>query len=193
MTMKTILLDVDGVLANWMKSACRAIGEDYSAIMGRFDEVDFDSRGEHWGIEALGDIDPGELWDAIHAEGRSFWAELEPYPWAIELYEACRAEAPTYILTSPSRHHSSPAGKVEWMDRHLGGGEPFRDFLIGSPKELCARPGSLLIDDRPRNCDRFRRAGGSAILFPTPWNHHCEHASDPLAFVMPRIKHWLAG
>ena len=32
------------------------------------------------------------------------------------------------------------------------------------------KPGRLLIDDVQRNCEEFRLSGGTALLFPRPWN-----------------------
>ena len=125
-----------------------------------------------------------EMWRRVDAEGAAFWATLEPHPWTEELWRRAKATAPTILLTTPSQHSSSLAGKLQWMDRFLGA--PFRDFLIGPRKEFCASDGVLLIDDRESNCRKFFEAGGSAQVFPRPWNEMWKldkYRSDPMAIV----------
>jgi hypothetical protein len=58
------------------------------------------------------------------------------------------------------------------MNRHLAEADVFRRYLIGPTKEACAHRNAILIDDRPENCDTFKRHGGHAVLFPAPWNDH---------------------
>ena len=67
------------------------------------------------------------MWRAIDAAGADFWHDVEPFPWCHDLFAACRSVAPTYLLTSPSLHPSSLAGKLAWMQRQFG--RDFRDYL----------------------------------------------------------------
>ena len=57
---------------------------------------------------------------------------------------------------------------VAFLQRHFG--KSFRDYFVGAPKQFCARPGAVLIDDFDDNCVAFREHGGRAIVFPQPWN-----------------------
>lgn len=178
----TILLDMDGVIVNWVGGACRLFDVDQDELEANW--------GDQWGIHAALDITEAELWHRIDAAGIEFWSELEPLPWLNELWALCNKLGSTFILTSPSQSHQSPAGKVLWMNKHLADGDVFRDFLMGKHKDLCARPGSLLIDDRDSNCEKFVAAGGRAIVFPRVWNSNRRYADDPMGFmrmVLPEV------
>lgn len=174
-----IFLDVDGVLANWVGGVCDLFGYDEREVLSVW-------NGE-WDINHQLDISTKELWSRIDAAGREFWARLKPYPWAFELFEVCRSAAPTTILTSPSLHHSSPAGKLLWLDEHFGRDQPFREYLIGPDKAACARPGAVLIDDSPHNCSEFNRLGGEGILFPRPWNANSHAVGKERGFIEDRF------
>jgi hypothetical protein len=160
---RQILLDLDGVLADWCSPVIRLFDRDPAEVIGTWPAGVYD-LGEVLGISEV------EMWRRVHAKGAGFWAELEPYPWAHDLLATCRMHARTTILTSPSRDPESLAGKVRWLDRHFGDGGSFRDFLIGPDKAAAAHRGALLIDDRDSMCETFRQHGGRAIVFPQPWS-----------------------
>lgn len=171
-----IFLDVDGVLADWVGGVCDLFGVDYEHLISNW--------GDEWGIHNEIDVPPAEMWRRIDENGLQFWSNLNPFPWAQDLLRCCQKIAPTTILTSPSLHHSCAAGKVRWMDRHLSqDGRPFRDFLIGPDKSVCARPGALLIDDKLSNCRQFEMAGGGYILFPRPWNDNRDLVGQELRLI----------
>ena len=44
-----------------------------------------------------------------------------------------------------------------------------RSFIMTPCKEVLSKKG-ILIDDSDANVEEFRERGGSAILFPQPWN-----------------------
>lgn len=174
MKVERVFVDLDGVLADWVGGVTRLLRND-------------DVKTPDWSIsndmaKALG-ISGNAMWSAIDTAGESFWAELEPFPWAEQLWARAKAAGPAIVLTSPSHHPSSLAGKLQWMNEHLGHGKPFRDFLIGPRKDMCAAPGSLLIDDRASSCRAFEEAGGQAVLFPRPWNSGwsmAQYRRDPM-------------
>lgn len=172
MTIDRILLDMDGVLSDWTGAACRLFDRDPADVYANWPEGCWDIT------KALG-VSGAELWRRVDSAGFYFWAELEAYPWVDELLELCQATAPTTILTSPSRDPQSLAGKLEWMQRRWG--LTFRDYLVGPDKLACARPGALIIDDRPATVDGFREAGGAGVLFPAAWNGN--RGLDPMAHV----------
>lgn len=180
MKIDRILLDVDGVLADWVAGVCRLFDRDQSEMEAEW--------GHDYDICSVLGCSTSEMWRRVDEAGEDFWANLEPYPWADQLYDLCRSLAPTTILTSPSHDPTSLAGKLRWLDEHMGKGEHFRKFLIGPDKVACARPGALLIDDRDANCDDFRSYGGQAIVFPRPWNVFRPFVGNELEF----IKHTLA-
>jgi len=177
-----ILLDLDGVLADWVGSVAPLFGHERDYLLGAWPPGTYDIA------EVLG-VSTAELWRRVHEGGADFWSGLEPLPWCAELLELCQGLAPTTILTSPSRDPSAAAGKTAWLQAQFG--STFRDYLIGPDKPACAHPGALLIDDRGTGCDAFAKAGGQTIVFPQPWNSawtsSAESGADPLAFVREQL------
>lgn len=178
---RRILLDMDGVLADWCGGVFELLGLEAADVFEVW------PAGE-WGVgaalEEFGHT-TRDFWGRIDAAGREFWAELEELPWALELHETCQAIADTTILTSPSLDPGCAAGKVEWLQRFRG--TSFRDYLIGADKSACAKSGHVLIDDKPANCTAFEEAGGDAVLFPARWNCHADHLDDPIGFVLEEL------
>jgi len=174
---KTVFLDLDGVLCDWAGAVCQLFEVDYETL---------DWSGGNDIIHALG-CSKSELWRRVDAKGIDFWANLEPLPWLDELVGLAREAGNMCVLTSPGHDPASAAGKILWMNEHLGGGKPFRDFLIGPRKRRCAHPGSLLIDDRDKLTDRFNDHGGTGIVFPRPWNSRSEFSDDPMDYVREQL------
>lgn len=173
MAIKQICLDIDGVLADFVGGTAKLLGFDPAVV-------------DTWDYYPLIGTTEDKFWRAIDAAGADFWYGLTPYPWLYILYKACKKIAPTILLTSPSNHVSSVAGKLSWM--HCYFGEKFRAYLMGSAKEFCAGPGMLLIDDSDANCCKFREHGGEAILFPRPWNENRSLSDDPMLYVLDELQ-----
>ncbi|MDB4614339.1 hypothetical protein OAH18_01485 [bacterium] len=166
-----ILLDMDGVIADFVTAALRL----------------------HGGAEALANWPPGEwdmakvlglgtsaFWQPIDKMGADFWADLKPYAWTPQLISLIEEFAPYTILSSPGLGEEAPTGKIRWLREHVK--SDFASYLFGHQKWLCAKPGQVLIDDRDKNVDLFIAAGGNAILFPQVWN--ANHAiKDRMTFV----------
>jgi len=154
--------DMDGVLCDLTGPALRVHGREELAAAW--------PRGTYLLSEAL-QVSEAELWGPIDACGTSFWAELPRLPWAEGLIGILHRLGEVVIASSPTRSHYSAAGKMLWLERHFGGSVAGpMNFMLGARKELLARPGTVLIDDSDQNVDRFKAAGGNAILVPQPWN-----------------------
>jgi 5'(3')-deoxyribonucleotidase len=171
---KQICLDMDGVIANWTDEVFRLFDKNPNECVWGSSDI----------CNPLG-ITVSQLWSRIDEQGDEFWQRIEPYPWASQLWIECSRVAPTIILTSPSYHASSLAGKLRWLNEHFG--SPFRDYLMGPQKHFCARPGSILIDDFESNCSKFEENGGLSILFPQVYNANSCHANDPVPFVLNEL------
>jgi FMN phosphatase YigB (HAD superfamily) len=170
-TVNRIFLDLDGVLADWASAAIRAHGHDPVAIYAGWQPGTYDLA------DVLG-ISGNAMWGPVNDAGADFWANLQPYPWCRPLMDLCTSLAPTTILTSPSKDPAAASGKTRWLQAQFG--SDFRSYLIGPDKVSCARRGAVLIDDADKNCDGFRAAGGSAIVFPQKWNIGHRYATDPM-------------
>jgi 5'(3')-deoxyribonucleotidase len=153
-----IFLDMDGVLANFLKAACFRHNRPYAPK----EIVKFDIAS-HWGISA------DDFWAPLC--GQEFWENLEPYEWADDLYKGLKEIAPVTILTAPSRDPGCIPGKFAWLDRHLG--VKSYDVIPTGKKHLLARhKRCILIDDSEAKTSKFREYGGSAIAFPQHWNEY---------------------
>lgn len=163
-----IFIDMDGVLVDYYAGVCRAFGRTPWPYCCRLGEWNF-FRSE-----------PLNLTDAQVAPimGREFYANLDWLPDGGEIVTeaACLVgEKNVYLLTSPWDTEGCRDGKADWVKRHLP--DYYRRLLIGSPKEACSYPGSVLLDDSEVNCRTFAgvKNPGRAVLVPRPWNaRHAE-------------------
>ena len=181
-----ILLDMDGVLCDFVKSACVAFNFDPDDVYRNWKPGVYDVA-EVFGINNAGGWDGQEkLWATIDARGEYFWATLPEYRWSRELYDECSKFDDIYFLTSPTRNPSCASGKLKWIQAFMGN-KAASNFLIGPAKHLCARQDNVLIDDYEYNVDKFRDAGGKAILFPQPWNR-LGRIEYPVVTVMKELR-----
>jgi hypothetical protein len=152
-----ILLDVDGVCVDFHEAALRLHGSKLTSL-------DLTS----YQMEPQMGITPAEFWSKIDQAGPEFWRDIPTFPWFEFFYSKLKEIAPVRFCTTPGRAWECVAGKKMWFDQQLG--RAFRDFHITPRKTDLAKSGTVLIDDFPDNVEAFRAAGGSAILFPQPWN-----------------------
>lgn len=158
-----VILDIDGVLGNFLKQACKYHGKDYDSMMQEWDPGNYDCNKPFGFTE-----DHAGFWKPFD---RAFWAGMEMYEGASAfvngIEETVGAEN-ICLCTSPSECPQSAAGKMEWIARNFPAYK--RRFLIGPAKEFCASNNTVLIDDCGLNVVKFGDAGGSAFLFPALWN-----------------------
>ena len=173
-----ICLDVDDVCNRFTMPILASLGcpVDPLGYDGFPVECGYDilAAAKHYGHE----ISKTKFWDSIT---RDVWAGLPESAEFRPLLDHCERLVGlenTYILTSPTLDPECLAGKLDWIQEHFPRVMQ-RNFMIGPPKELCARPSHLLIDDRDDNVDKFRREGGHTILVPRPWNRLHNYATLP--------------
>lgn len=155
-----IFIDVDGVLANWIKAACETCDVDFNDEKIRQDIKDNDGN-----IDFLMPND--KLWPKIDKQGIDWWANLEVLPWAKDLYNKMKEISDEFcVLTSPSYSHYSAAGKVIWLDKNFSNNT---EYLMGKNKHFCAKENAILIDDSPKNIEKFNENGGNGFLWPDPF------------------------
>lgn len=181
---KTIYLDIDQVLADWMGAVRRFTGV---TLLPRYDGSI---------VSAIAAAEPNwpedRIWQMIEQQGSDFWANLKPLPWSISLYLWCTLNAKTVCLaTTPSHDPDCLHGKLRWMHTHYG--PRFDQYTIIWDKSQLANRHTLLIDDSEKNCRAFVEAGGWAILFPALGNANRGHLADPIEYVrqsMAMIPSW---
>ena len=159
-----ILLDLDGVCADFTRHALRAHGWTEYAIDNLYANW---PTGVYWLHHILG-VTKTQFFKTIEKEGEEFWATIPEYPWTRSLIARLREYGPVTICTSPSLSPYSAAGKMRWMQKFDIGA----NFVLTSQKHLCANQYAILIDDHQEMCDKFEDRGGKAFLVHQPWNGH---------------------
>lgn len=149
-----LYVDLDGLLVNFVDGALK-----FHNRTETHDDIVTWNFYEQWGYTDQ------QFWEPL--KGVSFWENLEPYPWAVEFYSKLKEMGDVTICTSPNADEECIIGKYRWAKRILGA--KVKDFMVGGKKFLMAGNG-ILIDDYIENVNKFRGAGGTAILFKQPWN-----------------------
>jgi len=141
---RKIAIDMDGVLADFLK--------------GAIDAGIYDSETKKMDEEKL-----------LEADER-FWADLPSIVEGLWLYSRLYAyskkkDFKVYIL-SHAIDDAARAGKREWVNKNLG--TSLMDLVLvakRADKMDFADSETLLIDDYTKNCEDFEKAGGRAVLF----------------------------
>ena len=149
-----ILLDCDGVLADFHKAAAERHGKSPEINTWWFWQ-------EEWHITTK------EFWDKCR--GRDFWENMDLLPWATELYHSLYILGNVTICTAPSNDDECAAGKHAWLRKHFGL-RPGESMVTARKYLTSGRINHILIDDSPDGVEKFQSLGGRAILFPRSWN-----------------------
>lgn len=172
-----ILLDMDGVIVNFVDGICKAIGKPNPFETG--------TVFSGWGIwEPIG-VSETEFWQACMS--RDFWENLEWTPDGERLLfmaESCVGRNNVFLSTSPTLCPDCYAGKAAWVLFNMPSGYQFR-CMFGTCKWLMANPRHILVDDGDHNVQAYRDHGGHAILVPRPWNS--AHGMDTVVTVQEAL------
>lgn len=151
---KTIFLDMDGVITNFNKSVCEEFNLPYPPqVYHFFPEI----------RESV-----NEFCDS------SFWENLEWMPDGHEILRTVTGIFGTekiYLLTKMMPNVETASGKMKWIKKNI---PAYSNRVIltalGVPKSLLAKRNTLLIDDNDKYIEEFEAAGGQVILVPRPYN-----------------------
>lgn len=187
MKIKHILLNQDGVLADFQAGALRCFGYEIGAETDKGVKLTRLVGGPklypfgEWSIPSVLGLTNSKFWRNVESRPY-FFTNLEPLEDARELMQVILDSGiPFTICTSPSLGPQSAAGKIVWMRKFLDLPN-FKDYMIGSQKWLMSNPGHLLIDDSPKNCRDFRRRNdGEVYLWPQYWNEGHAYRRDRVA------------
>jgi len=162
---KTIFLDMDGVLVDFNKAVCDKFHLPYPPQTYEFF--------------------PEIRLQVNNICTATFWNNLEWMYDGCDILQAVLDKihlSRIYLLTTPMLNLESASGKMMWIDGNLP--EFIKRIIITqAPKRLLARPDTLLIDDKDENIDEFIEAGGHGILVPRPWNELHGWADEALQVV----------
>lgn len=161
--MKTILLDVDGVLCDFVSGYLTLVYEETGRQFEHHHVTQFDLK------RALGLSDTESASVAQRVQQPGFCAGLAPLPGAVDGVRLLQEVADVYIVTSP--WNSNPTWTHErekWLAAHFG--IHHSHVLHGSAKHLVV--GDVFIDDRAETIVKWNAAhpGKTAVLWETPWN-----------------------
>jgi 5'(3')-deoxyribonucleotidase len=159
--MSTILLDVDGVLADTHGAGAR--------LLETIAPGAFDPRAWDFGTSKLTQEERDAFWAGFGAPG--FCAGLEPYPGAIDFVE----HIPHRVVFVTSPFNTSPTWmheRQEWLLHH------FKNVLRGDCKNIVHANekshvfGHVLIDDKPSNVAKWqeRWCNSVGLLYSQPYN-----------------------
>lgn len=168
-----LLLDLDGVCANFVKAICKEHGRP-------------DPYTE---AENLGCYNMAHLWgmpeEKFYAplNNIKWWVNVDPMPDlpAIKelIFKYFKVEDICILSEPPSIAPLAMIGKWIWCKDHL---PEIKNRLFGTTKDFCACENIILLDDDQYKIDRFRMAGGRGVLMPRPWNPLFDRSGE-LAFV----------
>lgn len=174
----TILLDMDGVITDFVGGVCKAFNK-----ANPYPEETRDYSFWHaW---------PDISFDDVNAIcNQEFWHNLE---WMYDGRETLRAIMGTlglesvYLATYPMPNIESPTGKWLWVQDNL----PVylkRTIITQAPKTLLVQPDALIIDDKDENVEEFVVAGGQGILVPRHWNRAHKQADNSANVVREQLE-----
>lgn len=160
-----ILIDLDEVLADFVGGIHKRLGIPYSR-----DEWPYEWGPAGWDMSKWGIASMNEINDICD---RWFWKRLPRTKdftriWQIIMEYSLPRDR--YILTRPMENKESAAGKLDWIEHHLGKYYVSKTIITPVDKSFFAAPDRLLLDDCETNVESFRAAGGHAVLVPAPWN-----------------------
>jgi len=156
MNKPTVLLDVDGVLADFAGALLRWAGPKYTR-----------EQLTEWDLtKALGLGDRQHLFDEYASEP-GFCEWLPVIDGAQDFVEGLRSVADIVIVTSPySAARLWTFERLRWLERHFGISK--YDVIFAKRKYLVR--GDIMVDDGPHNIEEFVMRGGHGLLIEQPWN-----------------------
>lgn len=160
--MKRVLIDVDGVIANFSQLYLDCLRE---------------ATGMHRTVEEIKVWDVGDALGltrteraAVHSQlqlpGRAF--SMRNYPHTIEAVQKLAAHADVYFVTSPFPSPTWTFDRDQWLQVRFG--ELGKRVTYTHDKHICS--GDVLVDDKPENVVAWIKENypGCAVLWAQPYN-----------------------
>lgn len=158
--MKRICVDMDEVLADTLSEHLRRYNEEYDEAISK------------------ADLEGKVLWDIVSADrherlrqylhAEDFFADLEVVRDSQEVMKGLCLRFDVFIATAAMHVPNSLGPKYRWLQRHFPFIPPTHYVFCGDKSILLA---DYLIDDLPRNLDRF---SGHGLLYSAPHNAHTQ-------------------
>lgn len=142
-------VDLDGVLANFVKGVNKLLNKEYSD-----EKYNSDTAYKK------------EMWDAVNEysrKGGKLWQELELMSDAMELWNYIKKYNPE-ILSSCGGDEGARKQKPIWVEEHFGKGIKVNIVDKSNLKAGHATPDSILIDDSKKSINPWKDKAGIGIL-----------------------------
>lgn len=174
---KTVLLDVDGVLANFIGGVLPLVHR----VTGTWHSPEAVTHFDFSASLGLSSDHKRRVMEYVSGDEPGFWERLEPFEGARAGVDALRAipDVELYIVTSPwNSCRTWLHDRESWLKRHFD--IPHSHVIVGSAKHMVT--GDFFVDDKTETLVRWRdRNGrtGTAIQWETPhnlldgWNGPC--------------------
>lgn len=186
MTKPRILIDLDCTVVDFQRGACAVHGIDYHEFLQAHVPGEY---GTHlvFGRIKGSPMTQEQFWEPISADPH-FWLDLEPLPWAQELFALVKEVTDDWeFVTSHSRCPTCVNQKEQWLLQHFGR-EASSRMTPCRRKYLMAKPGVILVDDNEQTCVEFAGEMGHSVVFPALHNSFHEMAEHPMRWVVPAVK-----
>lgn len=165
MTQPTILVDMDGVIADFDQYLLDVSREDAYRWPDGYTVEDQRFR---FSTELLGDKVKWEIHHQIICEP-GFYADLPVIPGALEGLDDLSRVADVWLCSKPLENNPTCRDdKGRWVRRHLG--KDWEKRLILAADKSMVR-GDILLDDAPKAA-WLDRASWQAVVYPWPWQDH---------------------
>lgn len=159
-----ILVDADGVLANFAQAVVDMVNEELGTEH-QYDHID------QWDMYASMGIskEHGTAFDE-RIKQNYFCYGLAPIPGAVEGLAELRKHGDVYCVTAPFDGAYWMPERVQWLQDFMGFDR--KHVVFTHSKHLVA--GEVLIDDKAQNLRDWRAEphAGVSILFDQPWNRN---------------------
>jgi 5'(3')-deoxyribonucleotidase len=184
-TIKTVFLDMDGVLVDFTKGIHKKLGVPFSHDNWPYKKG---PEGRNFNKEL------GITFNQMSVVCTfDFWATLD---WTSDGHDIMRivtdifAPEQIVLLTAPMPNPMSASGKAAWVDVNLPHYNK-RLIVSSASKQLLARLDRLLIDDNENNYAQWIAAGGKAILVPRHWNSLYNMNNDAVLWVKQQLEQYI--
>lgn len=165
-----VLLDMDGVLVNWVKAAGQLYGVDLYA--------DRANRGK-WQCNEFVGLNYDEFSRPMDLK---FWTNLEWMPdgrTILAILEDQFGKENICLLSDPRGCVNAMEGKLRWIKQHMPGYE--KRYLFGPAKFFAGAENRILVDDYDKNIDEFTQRRLPSLQVPRLWNRL--HFIEPVEYV----------
>lgn len=148
-------VDLDGVVANFTKAACKVLEIEYPEHC---------SISYEW-LYKEANRPKKEFWKKIR--GEEFWTSLEPFPWANEIVNTVEQHCETFrFLSKPTFDPGCYSGKYKWVEKHFPKHIDKLILINGDKGAVCSGKKSFLIDDRVENIYSWEKNNGETFFWP---------------------------